>query len=600
MISMIGEMAIAISSSLPLTIVLNATLIGLAALTTSCIAQRCRASVRHALFATAFIVLLALPIASLVLPARPFGIPIPAPNATLRVMGVRPPIQASPSFEPRHLGEIQRHGTAHEKMSFATLLGLGWVLGAMLCLLSTITAVVRVRSLCRTGKRWREGQELVTDIATSAGVRRRVQLLIHQGVVGPITCGVVRPAIVLPREAREWDREALRRAIVHEMEHIRRADWSMLCVARAVCALYWFHPLVWMCWRRLRLEAERACDDAVVLGAPPDAYADQLLALAERLASPTGQATLAMANRSDLSARISAVLDDRQPRGRAGVVTIATAAVCAIVLLTAVAPLRAVSRPQVGSKPDGNRLTFEVASIKRNPADGGRRSVSDSGGRFVMINYAIGMLIRSAYPDAVDYVGGPDWVGTEPYDVTAVASASTPSADIPALLRALLADRFSFKAHYEMREQPTYDLVLARGGAQLPAGLKRVDVDCDARRAARDRGETVPPLARLSNGMMPCTDGGRYSDAATIRAGGTSMTRFAEILGGQAGRPVFDRTGLRDYYEFEVTFHPNPQPNTDTPTLFTALQEQLGLKLESSRRPVRVLVIDHIERPAPD
>jgi uncharacterized protein (TIGR03435 family) len=598
MMRMIGEAAVAVSSSLPLTIVLNVTLIALGALIAACIAQRHRASVRHALFATAFIVLLALPIASVVIPARSVRISMSSPSATLRVAGVIPPVAAGPLSQPGRLGEVQGIAPAPERMSIAMILWLGWILGATLCLVPMITGLARVRYLCRTGLPWREGQDFVTEIAANVGIRKRIQLLVHEAIVGPMTCGVVRPAVVLPRDAREWTREDLRRAIVHELEHIRRADWSMLCLARVVCALYWFHPLVWMCWHRLRLEAERACDDAVLLDAPSDAYADQLVTLAERLASPTRQSMLAMANRGDLSARVSAVLDDRQPRGRAGVVTIATAAVCAIVLLTAVAPLRAVPRPQVRSNPDGNRLTFEVASIKRNPADGGRRSVGDSGGRFVMINYAIGMLIRSAYPDAVEYIGGPDWIGSEPYDVTAVAPGGTPRADIPPLLRALLADRFNFKAHYEMREQPTYDLVLARGDTQVPRGLKKVDVDCDARRAARDRGETLPAAARLSNGMLPCTDGGTYSDAVTIRAGGTSMARFAEILRSVAGRAVFDRTGLKDYYEFQVTFHPNPQPSTDTPSLFTALQEQLGLQLESSRRPVRVLVIDHIERPS--
>ena len=169
--------------------------------------------------------------------------------------------------------------------------------------------------------------------------------------VGPMTCGVMRPAIVLPRDARDWDQEEFRRAIVHELEHIRRGDWLTLCIARLVCAIYWFHPLVWMAWRQLRLEAEKACDDAVLREALPEAYADQLVTLAERVAADATSSVLAMANRGDLFERVSAVLDERQARGRAGTPWIATAGVCGVLLLFGVAPLRAVVTPRALQPP---------------------------------------------------------------------------------------------------------------------------------------------------------------------------------------------------------------------------------------------------------
>src|SRR6202050_2056045 len=134
-------------------------------------------------------------------------------------------------------------------------------------------------------------------------------------------CGVAHPAIVLSPDAQTWDGEDLGRAIVHELEHVRRRDWLSQCLARAVCAVYWFHPLVWIAWRQLALEAERACDDAVLGRSEAAAYADQLVGLARRLSMSAKTASkmtaaksplLAMANRADLATRVGAVLDSGQ------------------------------------------------------------------------------------------------------------------------------------------------------------------------------------------------------------------------------------------------------------------------------------------------
>jgi beta-lactamase regulating signal transducer with metallopeptidase domain len=123
---------------------------------------------------------------------------------------------------------------------------------------------------------WRQGQPAVDALARGAGIPGRVEVLLDESLSGPMTCGALRPAILLPVDAPEWSAEDLERAIVHELEHVRRRDWAIQCVARAVCAVYWFHPLVWMAWRRLELEAERSSDDAVLERAEPTAYADQL------------------------------------------------------------------------------------------------------------------------------------------------------------------------------------------------------------------------------------------------------------------------------------------------------------------------------------
>ena len=244
--------------------------------------------------------------------------------------------------------------------------------------------------------------------------------------------------------------------------------------------------------------------------------------------------------------------------------------------------------------------TFEVVSIRRstNP-DTDNSWGTRPGGRWVLVNASIMALVRAAYPtDSSEYAGGPDWLRNDRYDVTAVGPAGTTRADIEPMLRALLSDRFNFKGHYETPERSVYHLVLARADGKLPSGLRKIDVDCEARRDATVRGDKVPELPRLANGMPPCSIGMRYADALTISSGGQTMTQFAQTLGGTAGRVVLDRTGLQGYYEFQMTLSANPQADTDRPSLFTALQEQLGLKLESERSPVRIFVIDHIDRPS--
>lgn len=158
-----------------------------------------------------------------------------------------------------------------------------------------------------------------------------------------MTCGVAHPAIVLPSEAQSWPAEDLNRALVHELEHVRRADWVSHGLARALCAAYWFHPLVWIAWRQLTLEAERACDDAVLARSEATAYADQLVALARRLSSAARPQLLAMASRADLTARVGAVLDSRQCRGRAGALQVALACVAAALVTITIAPLTMVA-----------------------------------------------------------------------------------------------------------------------------------------------------------------------------------------------------------------------------------------------------------------
>jgi TonB family protein len=218
-----------------------------------------------------------------------------------------------------------------------------------LFLLPVVMGLWQVRSLRRTALPWRHGQSVAERLALDAGIHRRVEVLLHGTLPGPMTCGVAHPAVVLSHDAETWEVEDLNRAMVHELEHVRRGDWVSHCMARAVCAVYWFHPLVWIAWRQLALEAERSCDDAVLGRSEATAYADQLVQLARRLSSAAKSPLLAMANRADLATRVGAVLDSRQRRGRAGTLPVALACAAAAVVVLVMSPLRVVAVQQSAS-----------------------------------------------------------------------------------------------------------------------------------------------------------------------------------------------------------------------------------------------------------
>lgn len=156
--------------------------------------------------------------------------------------------------------------------------------------------------------------------------------------------GLWHPAILLPVDAGTWSDSELRRSLIHELEHVRRNDWATQLAARAAVACYWFHPLVWIAWRQLCLEAERASDDAVLCSAECTEYAEQLVGLARRMSKAQAQPALGMANRSDLSARVSALLDSTQQRGRTGFLVAASAFGVACLVVVAIAPLTAVAQ----------------------------------------------------------------------------------------------------------------------------------------------------------------------------------------------------------------------------------------------------------------
>lgn len=345
MMPLIDGVMLAVGSSPAASMVAKATVAVTLGLIGAWLARGSRAAVRHALLAAAFGVLLVLPVASIVAP--PVRIAVPAAAQERMAPAFSGAKDAVPPVAPAHtsVGDTSVVLRSAE-LSPSALLLTGWIAGTALFLLPVAMGLWQVRRLRRSALPWRQGQPVVERLALDAGIHRRVEVLLHGALPGPMTCGVAHPAIVLPQDAENWEAEDLNRAMVHELEHVRRGDWASHCLARAVCAVYWFHPLVWIAWRRFALEAERACDDAVLGRSEATAYADQLVGLAQRLSIVAKSPLLAMAKRSDLAARVGAVLDSRQRRGRAGTFPVALACTAAAVLALTMSPIGIVAAPQ--------------------------------------------------------------------------------------------------------------------------------------------------------------------------------------------------------------------------------------------------------------
>ena len=267
---------------------------------------------------------------------------------------------------------------------------------------------------------------------------------------------------------------------------------------------------------------------------------------------------------------------------------------------------------------------FEVASIKRNTSGTGNMTIQMApGGRLNFVNVPVRNLIVRAYGvQPFQVIGGPAWLANDRFDVIAKAEGDATPAQSNAMLRALLADRFKLVVRTETRELPVYHLVKARADGQLGPELKPAAVDCGP--GARGRG--APPAGGPGGpgrGPVPGPGAGAAGcqmmmAPGRVIVGGQPIATLANALANQVGRPVIDKTGLSGAYDLALSFMPDgggrggpvgapppgappiPPVDPDAPSLFTALQEQLGLKLESERGPVDVVVIDSVAQPTED
>jgi uncharacterized protein (TIGR03435 family) len=269
--------------------------------------------------------------------------------------------------------------------------------------------------------------------------------------------------------------------------------------------------------------------------------------------------------------------------------------------LACVAPL-VLAPVVVSSWARAQTTRFEAASIKRNTSfdENSARNLG-GGGRMTFVNVSLDRIIAAAYEiEEYQLLNTPGWAKSDRFDITATAGATMPLPQLNAMLRTLLAERFRLIVHAEERSLPSYVLSKARADDRLGAALKPSAAEC----GPTGRGSGTGPTPGCSAWLGP----------GTIGFAGQPISQLARALGMMLRQPVIDRTGLAGGYDFELKFSPEGLPGIPTgppgspgppidansPTLFAALEEQLGLRLASLRAPAKVVVVDSVSAPTPD
>jgi bla regulator protein BlaR1 len=489
-----------------------------------------------------------------------------------------------------------------------------WLTGSILVLAMWTRRWFRIAAMVRASRPLTD-VDLIARLRRAEraiGITRPLRAVVSDGGLEPGVFGIVRPVLVWPRHlGAHLDGEQIDGVLIHEIAHVRRHDNLTAALHLAVETIFWFVPVVWWLERPLIRERELACDQAVMTaGSDPRSYAESILRTCE-LYTESPLACVSGVTGSDLKARISAIV-----RGHAGdalgftrrAIIAATASV-AIAMPVALGVLQA---PMLLAQTAAAPLpAFEAASVKRNTSGESGGSFGSRGSQLVVVNNTLFNIIRNAWGiQGNQILGGPDWIRSdgERFDITAKAPDGATPPQMLLMMQALLADRFKLKVHRETKDVQIYALVMARADRKLGPQIAAAAFDCNALRAAIARGER--PTPPQPNGDRPAC--GARTVPGRFLVGGYPMADFARNLSGfVGGRPVVDRTGLTGIYDLELTWTPEAPPagrdgglppgvDPNGPSVFTALQEQLGLKLEATTGPVEVLVIDSADRPTPN
>lgn len=474
-----------------------------------------------------------------------------------------------------------------------------WLCGFLTVLFVWSARWRRISAAIKAAEPLREGREvgLLRRVERMGGVRTPIGLLLSQALLEPGIFGIARPVLIWPEGiSKHLEDPQLEAVLAHEVWHVRRRDNLFAAMHMLVEALFWFHPLVWWLGARLVEERELACDEEVVeLGGDRQVYAESILKVCEFcLGSPLP--CVSGVTGADLKKRMVHIMTDRvlHKLDFARKLLLSTAALLAIAVpimlgLFNATPSRAQSPDMTTSQ---NTAGFATVSIKPSaPAGDGPTKLMFSldDGSFTARGITLQMLLRIAYRVQDSQLsGGPDWLNTRKYDIDAKMSSAAaeelrkgsfarrgPDQHLQALLR----DYFKLALHPETTNIPVYHLVVDNNGPKFQ----------------ESKG---PSMMKLGKGEL------------TSR--GTSLDLLADQLSVQLGRMVVDKTGLKGIYAFSLRWTPDPSEAarikaaglsegavTPSPeasaSILTAVQEQLGLKLEPQTDAVQVLVIDQAE-----
>ncbi|QOY87389.1 M56 family metallopeptidase [Paludibaculum fermentans] len=479
-----------------------------------------------------------------------------------------------------------------------------WLLGAV-CVLARWRSewrrsrmVVREAVLLRTGSEW----DALQRCRCLTSMSRSVELAISRSAIEPGVFGILRPTIILPEAIlRRLTVEQLEAILSHELAHIRRRDNLLAAMHLSVEAVFWFHPLLWWVRTRLLVERERACDEAVLQsGRDPQAYAEAILVVCRFcLAAPA--ACVAGVTNADIRHRVERIMSNTIGEGlnlaRRAMLT-ATAAVTLLAPIVIGLLTAPHSRAQLLAADASILPAFSFATIKPSGPETRLKVDFGPGGRLVISHATLRFLMKIAYDVGDNQIlGGPKWLESRRFDLEAKpvpALGGDPRnmtederramhEQVRLRLQRLLSDRFHLRVRTEAKEMPIFALVAAKSGAKL--------------RESQSAGQP-----EMKSGH------GQYTGMRV------SLEQFARFLSeGQTGRPVVDMTDLKGVFDIHLQWSPDPgqslsaldatnatPPPADSGgvTIFTALQQQLGLKLEGRKSPSDCLFVVSADLPS--
>jgi uncharacterized protein (TIGR03435 family) len=475
---------------------------------------------------------------------------------------------------------------------------------------------------------WWRRIRAIRRAATPLPLNLPIRVMSSTARLEPGVVGIVKPVLLLPEGITDrLTPPQLEAILAHELRHVQRRDNLTAAIHMVVETLFWFHPLVWWIRGRLVEERELACDEGVLrLGSEPQVYAESILKVCEfYLASPV--ACAAGVTGGELKKRIEGIMENRYLRSLslgkkillavAGLMAVGTPIVVGVMAsppsharsrvlpAAATAPLLALaasppalqqsqgpqtpaavtaprqSAPAAGPLAD-THPAFEVASIKpAAPQQPGMMvSMGGDAGRINYTNVSLKSVLMRAYDVKLYQITGPSWLDTERYDIIAKVPDGAPKEQIPAMLRDLLAERFHTTVHREIKTAPVYALVVGRNGPRL-----------------KDADPTLGPSFVI-----------QADEDAFEMIGRLSLALLASNLSARLGRPVLDLTELKGTYNIDMKWardemggstvagDAHSTASTPFPSIFSALQESLGLKLEPRTAPVEYIVVDKAEK----
>jgi bla regulator protein BlaR1 len=459
---------------------------------------------------------------------------------------------------------------------------------------------------------WRQWRRMNAAFRRASPVPLAIRIPVRSSpsFIEPGVFGVFRPVLLLPDGiAAELAPAELQAVLAHELCHVRRRDNLATAMHMVVETVFWFHPLVWWLGARLMEERERACDEEVLRsGSQPEAYAEGILKICELyLQSPLKCA--AGVTGANLKKRIEGIMNNRSTLNlsflkKAGL-AIAGALAIAIPVILGV-----TNAPLLRAQSDPN-LRFEVASVRRVEIPANDRGVPvfpPTGGigtsdptRYTWHGAWLMNLMTQAFGVRADQITGAAWlkVQYERYDIVANIPEGATKEQFDVMLGNLLRDRFHLRFHMDSKILPVYALRVSKNGPKFKETARRADD------ATTPRGGIGAPDAQGCPTLPPNYQGmvGWPSPGEICWAGqDVLIAKLAGLIEQPAGRPVIDETGLAGHYDFKIRFENVRRPadsgvaSDPGPSIFSAVEQQLGLKLESSTHPFPQLIIDSIDR----